>query len=60
MATKPDLEKFLTDPAFEEDRKFFFGMFDKFFDAKMQAEAEKKKAQEPDNIFDKWFGGGNQ
>jgi len=55
---KPDLEKFLTDPAFQTDREFLDGYFEKFLERK-EAEAKKKKESEEEaelTIFDKLFG----
>jgi len=57
MATRPDLEKFMQDPAFQGDRDFFFGLFDKWAEKKAAEAAAKKAAEEPDNIFDSLFGG---
>lgn len=55
---RPDLTKFLNDPAFSGDRDLMFGVIDerlKFH----AAEAEKRRAENaPVSIFDKLFGGG--
>ncbi len=52
---KPDVKKFLEDPAFEEDRQLF-GAFIEAHLTKKAAEAATKKA--PENIFDRMFGVG--
>lgn len=60
MADKPlpDIKTFLSDPAFQKDREFFFGMFDAYIEHK---EAERKKKQDEENqntnAFDRFFGG---
>lgn len=57
MADKPDLQKFLSDPAFQGDRDLIFGCID----ARLQhhaAEAEKRANENAAvNIFDFLFAG---
>jgi hypothetical protein len=57
---KMDLEKFMTDPAFKDEREFFEGFFTKLLEKK-EAEAKRRKAEDdaknPPTIFDRLFGG---
>jgi hypothetical protein len=54
---KPDLAKFLADPAFQGDRDLMFGVIDARL--KHHAEEAQRRAEEnkPKNIFDVLFGG---
>ncbi len=56
---KPDLQKFLNDPAFTEDRNFLEGVITATLEKKA-AEAKKKKEEDeranPPSIFDQLFG----
>jgi hypothetical protein len=57
---KPDLDKFWTDPAFAEDKKFLTGAMEKFLTEKAEEARKKKEAEElanPPSIFDQLFGG---
>lgn len=59
-AERKDLQKFLTDPAFAEDRAFLDGYLESFLERKAR-EAREKSEQERKknaNIFDELFGGG--
>ena len=58
---KPNLEKFLTDPAFAEDRELFAGYIDHHVTTRAKQAAEKQAAKKPaENIWDKLFGVGAQ
>lgn len=56
---RPDLQKLLNDPAFQEDRELFEGVIENFLTRKAE-EARKKKeiedAENPQSIFDRIFG----
>lgn len=56
---KIDLEKFLSDPAFQGDRDLMFGVIDARLKHHAE-EAEKRRKEKTDsetNIFDRVFGG---
>ena len=59
MATeKPDVEKFLNDPAFQGDRALFTALIDKRI-AELRALEEKQRQEQEaseETIFDRWFG----
>lgn len=53
----PDIKTFLSDPAFQKDKDFFFGLFDAYLTAK--AEAARKQQEDDDansSLFDRMFG----
>lgn len=57
---KPDLQTFLTDPAFQADRELLGGFVQDFLTKKAEEAAKKKaeeEAQNPPSIFDRLFGG---
>jgi hypothetical protein len=56
---KPDLQKFLTDPAFSEDRNFLEGVITATLEKKAEEARKKKEAEDaanPPSIFDRLFG----
>lgn len=62
MATNPakiDLQKFLSDPAYQNDREFMEGFFDHMIERRAKEAEERRKQQqqnEPENFFDRLFG----
>jgi len=56
MAQKPDLETFLKDPQFEPDRLLIIGTLENHLEKKRAEAEEKKKLEEPKNVFDSLFG----
>lgn len=56
---RPDVKKFLEDPAHQGDRELMFGVIEAFLEKKSK-EAKEKETQEGEyatNIFDEMFGG---
>lgn len=59
MADKPNIEKFLADPAFQSDRDLFNGLIDARLKHHAEEAEKARKAREENestSIFDKWFG----
>lgn len=56
MPAKIDLEKFLSDPAFQGDRDLMFGVIDARLKHHAEEAAKRQKENEPQNIFDALFG----
>lgn len=57
---KPDLQTFLTDPAFQTDRELLGGFVEHLLTKKAEEAAKKREAENaanPPNIFDQLFGG---
>lgn len=57
---KPDLQTFLTDPAFQQDRDLLSGFVEDMLTKKAEAARKKKEeedAKNPPSIFDQLFGG---
>lgn len=53
----PDIKTFLSDPAFQKDRDFFFALFDAYNAHKAEEERKRKEQEEPESVFDRFFGG---
>lgn len=54
-----DIKKFLSDPAYKDDREFMDAYFTDFLERQQAAAEERRKKNDQDNanIFDKIFGG---
>lgn len=57
MPERPDITKFLNDPAFSADKELMFGVIDARLQHHAQEAEKRKKENEPASIFDVLFGG---
>lgn len=52
----PDIKTFLSDPQFQGDKDFFFGLFDAYMTQKAEEARKRQESEEPQSLFDQMFG----